>query len=259
MLVDRHLIRRLHVDRFIGGEWASCVGSGNWVRGTLSSLMHTVAAPVPGARMPDVLTSDGLARFSAVARSHVGDGKVPGLVALVARGEQVHVETLGSLAIGGPPARPDSLFRLSSTTKPIAAAATMALVGEGLLAVDEPVDRLLPELVAPRVLSRMNGPLDETVEANRAITVRDLLTFTFGFGILVDMFMAPEPWPVVNAASALHLATIGPPDPEEQPDPDTWIAALGSLPLLDHPGERWLYNTGASVLGVLMAARRACP
>jgi CubicO group peptidase (beta-lactamase class C family) len=105
----------------------------------------------------------------------------------------------------------------------------------------------------------MDGPLDDTVKAGRAITVRDLLTFTFGFGMVMDMFMAPEPWPVVTAAAELHLATIGPPNPAEQPEPDTWIAALGSLPLLAQPGERWLYNTGASVLGVLLARAAGQP
>jgi CubicO group peptidase (beta-lactamase class C family) len=89
--------------------------------------------------------------------------------------------------------------------------------------------------------------------------VRDLLTFTFGFGMVMDMFWAPEPWPVVAAAEELHLATIGPPSPAEQPDPDTWIAGLGSLPLLAQPGERWLYNTGASVLGVLLARAAEMP
>jgi CubicO group peptidase (beta-lactamase class C family) len=67
------------------------------------------------------------------------------------------------------------------------------------------------------------------------------------------MFMAPTPWPVVAAADALHLSTIGPPSPSVPPDPDTWIAGLGSLPLLAQPGERWMYNTGAQVLGVLLA------
>ena len=73
-------------------------------------------------------------------------------------------------------------FRIASTTKPITGAATLAVVGEGLIGLDEPVDRLLPELAGRRVLRRMDGPLDETVPATRAITTRDLLTFTFGFG-----------------------------------------------------------------------------
>jgi CubicO group peptidase (beta-lactamase class C family) len=105
----------------------------------------------------------------------------------------------------------------------------------------------------------MDGPLDETVSANRPITTRDLLTFTFGFGMVVEMFMSPNAWPIVEAAESLRLSTIGPPDPAEQPDPDTWIANLGALPLLAQPGERWLYNTGASVLGVLLARAAGQP
>jgi CubicO group peptidase (beta-lactamase class C family) len=186
-----------------------------------------------------------------VAESHVGDERVPGLVALVARGEEVHVEAVGHLDIGGRPAARNSLFRIASTTKPITAAATLALVDEGLVELDEPVQRLLPELADRRVLVRMDGPLDDTVPAQRPITVRDLLTFTFGFGMVTEMFTAQDLWPVVAAAQELKLKTIGPPAPGSQPDPDTWIAGLGSLPLLAQPGERWLYNTGASVLGVL--------
>jgi len=175
--------------------------------------------------MPDLLTAEGLRCFSATAAEQVGDETVPSLVALVARGDQVHVEALGSLSIGGPPVRRDSLFRIASVTKPVTGAATLALVQEGLLALDEPVDRLLPELADPRVLRRMDGPLDDTVPAERPVTVRDLLTFTFGFGDAAEMFGAEQPWPVVAQANALHLATIGPPDPAVQPGPDTWIAA----------------------------------
>ncbi|TMC51069.1 MAG: beta-lactamase family protein [Chloroflexi bacterium] len=199
------------------------------------------------------LTASGLERLRAVAEQHVGEVRVPGLVVLVARGDEVHAEALGTLAVRGRPVTRDSIFRIASTTKPITAAATLALVAEGLIGLDEPVDRLLPELAARRVLRRMDGPLDDTVPAMRAVTTRDLLTFTFGFGMVMEMFTSPTPWPVVEAAEALHLSTIGPPNPEVQPDPDTWITNLGTLPLLAQPGERWLYNTGASVLGVLLA------
>jgi CubicO group peptidase (beta-lactamase class C family) len=201
-------------------------------------------------------TEAGRKGLHAAAGWHVGDGRVPGLVALVASGEEAHAEVLGTLAVGGAPVARDSIFRIASTTKPITAAATLALVGEGLIGLDEPVDRLLPELAGRRVLRQMEGPLDDTVPAERAITVRDLLTFTFGFGMVGEMFASSQPWPVVAAAAELRLATIGPPDPLVPPDPDTWIAALGSLPLLAQPGERWMYNTGAQVLGVL-AARAA--
>lgn len=190
-------------------------------------------------------------RVRAVAERHVGDSRVPGLVALVARGDDVHVEALGRLGVGRPPVQRDSLFRIASITKPITAAVTMTLVDEGLIGLDEPVDRMLPELSGRRVLKRQDGPLDETVPAARAITTRDLLTFTFGFGMGDGMFGSG--WPVVTASDDLGLSTIGPPNPDVQPDPDTWIGRLGSLPLIAQPGERWLYNTGASVLGVLVA------
>jgi CubicO group peptidase (beta-lactamase class C family) len=205
------------------------------------------------------LTATGLNALHAAAQRHVGDDQVPGLVTLVARGGQVHVEALGRLAVGGPPVARDSIFRIASTTKPITAAVTLAVAAEGLIELDEPVDRLLPELADRRVLRRMDGPLDDTVPAARAITARDLLTFTFGFGMVGEMFASPKPWPVVAATDELRLATIGPPDPPVPPDPDTWIASLGSLPLLAQPGERWMYNTGAQVLGVLVARAAGLP
>jgi CubicO group peptidase (beta-lactamase class C family) len=201
----------------------------------------------------ELLASEGLARLRERAAGHVGDAAVPGLVVLVARGDEVHAEALGSLSAGGPPVRRDSLFRITSMTKPVTGAATLALASEGLLRLDEPAGRLLPELAEPRVLRRIDGPLEDTVAAERAITVRDLLTFTFGFGAAVEMFTTPEPWPVQKAEAELHLSTLGPPAPAGQPDPDSWIAGLGSLPLLAQPGQRWLYGTGASALGVLLA------
>jgi hypothetical protein len=60
----------------------------------------------------------------------------------------------------------------------------------------------------------MDGPIDDTVTAEREITVRDLLTFTFGFGMHVGIFTAATPWPIVVAATQAQLATFGPPDPQ---------------------------------------------
>jgi CubicO group peptidase (beta-lactamase class C family) len=207
----------------------------------------------------DPLSPSGLERFTEVAASHVGPDKIPGLVALVARKDRVHVEALGSLRIGGPPVQRDSLYRIASTSKVVTGATTMALVDDGIFGLDDPVDKWLPELADRRVLRSPASPLDDTVAAHGPITVRQLLDFTFGFGMMLEMFMAPEPWPVVKEATALNLCTLGPPDPDVQPDPDTWIAALGSLPLMRQPGEKWMYNTGASVLGVLAARATGTP
>lgn len=209
--------------------------------------------------MTEGLTAGGVDRLHAVVAEHVGDERIPGIVALVSRGEEVHVEAQGRLSVGGPPVARDSLFRIASTTKPITAAATLALADEGLIRLDEPVDALLPELAGRRVLRRVDGQLDDTKPADRPITTTDLLTFTFGFGMVMEMFTGPQPLPVVAAADSLRLGTFGPPAPDSQPDPDTWIAGLGSLPLIGQPGERWMYNTGASVLGVLLARAAGQP
>ena len=129
------------------------------------------------------LSKDGLERFDAVAASHVGEDRVPGLVALVAHGDEVHTVALGTLTVGERPVERTSLFRIASTTKPITGVATLALVREGLFDLDEPVDRLLPELASRRVLHRVDGPLEDTLPAAGPVTVRGLLTFTFGFGM----------------------------------------------------------------------------
>jgi CubicO group peptidase (beta-lactamase class C family) len=207
----------------------------------------------------DGFSDTALARIDEIVARAVAQGQVPGVVAAVARGDAVHVATAGVLAVGGPPMRRDTLFRISSTTKPMTAAAVLSLVDDGLLKLDGPVDELLPELAGRRVLRRPDGPLGETVPAQRPVTVRDLLTFTWGFGMQGAMFMAPEPWPVVSAAEDLQLATFGPPQPGAMPDPDTWMSRLGQLPLLAQPGERWLYQSGSQVLGVLAARAAGAP
>lgn len=98
---------------------------------------------------------------------YVERGDVPGIVTLVSRRGEVHVDAIGMTAAGGrDPIRCDTIFRITSMTKPITAAATMILVEECKLRLDEPVDRLLPELAGRQVLKRLDGPLDDTVPAN---------------------------------------------------------------------------------------------
>jgi CubicO group peptidase (beta-lactamase class C family) len=142
--------------------------------------------------------------------------------------------------------RSDTIFRISSMTKPVTAVATMILLEECVVRLDEPVDRLLPELADRRVVRRIDGPVDDTVPADRPITVRDLLTFRMGFGGYFG------PCPLNDAAAPLQLS-VGPPQPALPPEPDEWMRRFSTLPLMFQPGERWLYHTGADVLGVLIA------
>ncbi|MEU7529429.1 serine hydrolase domain-containing protein [Saccharothrix sp. NPDC042600] len=195
----------------------------------------------------------GLGRLRDVLSRHVEVGTVPGLVALVGRGDDVHVEALGSPHEGGgAPMRRDTLFRMASLTKPVTAAAAMVLVEECRLRLDDPVETWLPELADRRVVTRVDAPLDDTVPAVRPITVRDLLTLTPGFGLVFT------PGPLQAAMAELGVVgdgtaawpTVG---------PDEWLRRLGTLPLAHQPGERWQYHVGSDVLGVLVARAAGRP
>lgn len=197
-----------------------------------------------------------LGRMRNVLAGHVESGEVPGLVTLVSRRGEVHVDTIGAKAVGGDPVRRDTIFRITSMTKPITAAAAMILVEECKIRLDEPVDRLLPELANRKVLKRLDGPLDDTEPAKRPITVRDLLTFRMGLGMIMG---PPDVYPIQKAVIALGIVGFGPPNQATPHDPDEWLRRLATLPLMHQPGERWMYNTGSYVLGVLIARASGKP
>ena len=194
------------------------------------------------------LSPERLSHMHEILAGYVERGNVPGLVALVSRRDAVHLDAIGSMSIGGSPIQRDTIFRISSMTKPVTAAATMILVEECRLRLDDPVDELLPELAHRQVLKRVDGPVDDTEPAHRPITVRDLLTFRAGFGYL----FANEEYPIHGAAADLGMAP-GAPRPSADPPADEFMRRLGTLPLIYQPGTSWLYNTSAEVLSVLVA------
>ena len=197
--------------------------------------------------MANGFSRDRLARLHHGLAAHVAAGDMPGVVALVSRHGEVHVEAVGTQSFDGPPMKRDTIFRIASMTKPVIAAVTLMLVEEGKLRLDDPVDAFLPELANRKVLGSIDGAVDDTVPARRPITARDLLTFTFGMGAVM---VWPAQYPIQHAAAALGLAP-GPFPPDYTAD--EFMKRLGSLPLFYQPGERWLYHTGSDVLGVLIA------
>jgi CubicO group peptidase (beta-lactamase class C family) len=193
------------------------------------------------------LSQARLGRMHDIMASHVECGSMPGLVTLVSRHGEVHVDVIGRQAFGGEPMRRDSIFRIASMTKPVTAAATMMLVEECKLRLDDPVDRWLPELAERKVLRAIDAALDDTVPARRPITLRDLLTFRFGLGMIV---VFPDRYPTQKAIAEAGFAP-GPVFPSFAPD--ELMRRYGTLPLIYQPGERWLYNSGTEILSVLIA------
>jgi CubicO group peptidase (beta-lactamase class C family) len=216
----------------------------------LTSLLQTERR-YQGAKTGD-LSAERLERMHKVMAGHVERGVAPGLVTVVSRRGETHVDAIGMMAVDGTePMQRDTIFRIASVTKPITAAAAMILVEEGTVRLDDPVDPLLPELADRQVLRRLDAAVDDTVPANRSITLRDLLTFRLGYGLI---FAPPGTYPIQkvmdesgvfpNVAAGGTLPTL---------PPDELMRRYGRLPLLHQPGERWFYNSGSDILGVLIA------
>lgn len=183
---------------------------------------------------------------------HVANGSVPGAVGLVARGGRVEVAVAGSAdAAGASPMARDTICRIASMTKPITAAAAMVLVDDGRIALDQPISRWLPELASPSVVRTPDGPVDDVVPAARPATVLELLTFRAGWGFPSD-FSLPAVAPLLELLQ-------GPPQPQPGVEPDAWLERLARIPMLHQPGEGWLYNTCADILGVLIARAAGRP
>ncbi|MFF4104985.1 serine hydrolase domain-containing protein [Streptomyces sp. NPDC001903] len=182
-----------------------------------------------------------------ILERHVSSGSLPGAVGLVARGDRVEVEAVGSADLEGTaPMVRDSIFRIASMTKPLTAAATMTLVEERLLALGDEIAPWLPELAAPLVARTPASALDDLVPADRPITVFDLLTSRAGYGFPSD-FSLPALAPLVGELKQ------GPARPQDIAAPDVWLKTLAGIPLLHQPGEAFLYNTCSDILGVLIA------
>jgi CubicO group peptidase (beta-lactamase class C family) len=192
-------------------------------------------------------TPSGLERLHRVMERHVASGYVPGLVALVHRGEETHVEALGTRVLGkDAPMRRDTIFRLASATKPITAAAVLMLLEECELRLDDPLTELLPELRDARVLREPTGPLDDTVAADRAITTRDLLTFASGYG--ADFGNLDSPLMTKMSQIGVQAGPVAP-----DLTPEEWLRRLGTLPLAHQPGHGWLYNHGSDLAGIVIS------
>ena len=183
------------------------------------------------------LSAARLRRMHDVLAGYVERGEVPGLVTLVARHGAVHVDTIGTTELGGEdPMRRDTIFRITSVTKPITAVAAMILVEECVLRLDEPVDRLLPELADRQVLRLLDAPVSDTVPANRPITVRDLFTFQLGWGLILE---PAGTYPIQQEIADRNILGFGMMERSCEYGLDEWLARLKSLPLLCQPRVKW--------------------
>jgi CubicO group peptidase (beta-lactamase class C family) len=187
-----------------------------------------------------------------VPDARLASGRIPGYVAAVRMGRRTRVRVGGRVALDpdSAPMREDTLFRIASVTKPIGGALSLSLVQDGVLALDDPIARWLPETASPRVLEAPDAPLDRTVPAHRPVTVRHLLTMTSGWGIA----FARSPVQAAMAERGVHPGPLPP-----AMSGDEFVARVASLPLAFQPGEGWRYDTSLDLLGVLLARAAGRP
>ena len=198
--------------------------------------------------MSPSLDPRGLRRLHDALAGHVARGDVPRPdPSGRSRRGVAEVDVLGTTAAGGAASRcgRDSIVRINSSIKPVTAAAAMALIDDGKVALGRagrpPAARARR---SPRAAADRRSGLDDTVPAHRPITVRDLLSFTLG---MAAGLLAPpgKTEPIQRALDELRLAVRGSRGATAAPPPDgSGCAGLGTLPLMHQPGERWMYNTG---------------
>jgi len=179
-----------------------------------------------------------------VIREQIDAGQLAGAAALVWRDGEAQIATAGrrELATGLPVER-DTIFRIASMTKPVTTVAALMLLDEGLFELDDPISICAPEFARMRVLRQPEGPLDQTDEAARPMTFRDLLTHRSGL-TYGDFHRGP----IARAYAETLGAQI-----DNPLAPDEWIARLATLPLIDHPGARFHYSVSTDLLGFLIA------
>ncbi|MGD2218275.1 MAG: serine hydrolase domain-containing protein [Gemmatimonadales bacterium] len=217
---------------------------------SLALSLQLSAQELPVAAPEQVgFSSERIGRLDTVVQQYVDEGKIAGVVALIARrGQLVHLRGYGHADIeGGTPMMPDAIFRIASMTKAVTSVAVMMLVEEGRLSLYDPLSRYMPAFSSTTVAVATEDASATSrgytvVEAERPITVRDLLTHTSGINYGTGMVEAEY------RQAGLYYWYFA---DEEEPIGAS-IERLAGLPFVAQPGERWVYGFSTDVLGYLV-------
>lgn len=202
----------------------------------------------------DAVVAGGWTNVAGLVDKYVGPGKVANMVAAMGWGQKYPTYiSRGTLVLGGTVrANADTLYRIYSMTKPITGMAAMMLIDEGKLGLDQPLAEILPEYASMKVLKRAEGPVEETVPAERPITIRQLLTHTAGLG-----YNIVQKGPIKHAYERYGLL---PGQVSRFPIPgfgdyatvkglDEFAKRLARVPLVYQPGTKWSYSVSLDLLG----------
>lgn len=192
------------------------------------------------------LSAERLKRIASTTQGFIEDEELAGAVTLVARrGKVAHFAAYGMMDIeADKPMEKDTIFRIYSMTKPIAAVGVMMLCEEGKLTLDAPAAAYLPELGGLEVAQDPDADLFTPVKAEREMTVQDLMQHTAGLPGAVRYMAgttAVDKCYREAGLDRLHECNLR-----------ELVARLGKIPLLYQPGTKWHYSIAADVLGRLI-------
>lgn len=192
---------------------------------------------------------------AALADRYVSQRKVANLFLTFGWGQQEHAHTVGggTLSLAKPtPVDENSLFRIYSMSKPITGMATMILIDEGKLGLDQPLYEILPAFRDMQVLINPEGSLEETVAAQSPITIRQLLTHSAGLGYQI---ISKGPLQAAFSEQGLVGGRIsrfpipGLPSVTPAPGLAAFADRLAELPLMYQPATKWSYSASIDLLG----------
>ncbi len=186
------------------------------------------------------LSQERLADITALMQKHVDEKKLAGAVAVVARrGKVAYLQSIGKQDMETDiDMDTNTIFRIASMTKPITSVAVLILYDDGLIQLDDPVSKFIPEFNKPTVLAQGQQRKD-AVPAKQEITIKHLLTHTSGLTYQWDGQLGP----LYKEAGITHGIV----------QDDSVLAdkmkKLACIPLLHNPGEAWTYGLSVDVLG----------
>lgn len=191
--------------------------------------------------------------LQAFIDGYVGAGKLPGAVVAIRRGKTpVRYLSAGTLAFDTDrKAGPDSLYRIYSMTKPVTALATLKLIEDGKLKLDQPLSDILPDFAKMQVI--VDPKTMETRPATRPILIRHLLTHTAGFSYSISDNPLARLY-IKNGIKPGSRAKGAGPGEELPPlrDLEDLGQRLAKMPLMSEPGERWQYSVSFDLLGLVI-------
>ena len=214
---------------------------------------------VPNIALARTLAESGgqFPGLTKIINDYVTEKKVAGMLAAIGFGQSnPTVISAGTLKLGGEnPVGMKTLWRMYSQTKPVTGMATMMLIEDGELSLDQPVSEILPEFKDMQVLDDPEGALENTSPAKRDITIRQLLTHTAGLGYTIvskgpiqKAYLAAGITPGRVSRSPIPGFDAGSPTP----DLKTFVERLAGLPLVYQPGTKWSYSLSHDVLSYVI-------